>query len=80
MPTYKFVNNKTKEEFTDFMSISALEGYLKDNPHFTQLVHGCPAIVSGRGMGKPDIGFREILKEIKKKNSKGIKKSTINTF
>ena len=61
MPTYKFVNIKTKEEFTDFMSISALEGFLKENPHFTQLVYGCPAIVSGRGMGKPDSGFRDVL-------------------
>lgn len=80
MPTYKFLNTKTKEEFTDFMSISALEGFLKENPHFTQLVHGCPAIVSGRGMGKPDNGFRDVLKEIKKKNSKGLSKSTVNTF
>ena len=80
MPTYKFLNTTTKKEFTDFMSISELEGYLKDNPHFTQLVHGCPAIVSGRGMGKPDNSFRDVLKEIKKKNSKGLSKSTINTF
>lgn len=78
MPTYKFLNTLTKEEFTDFMSISALEGYLKDNPHFTQLVHGCPAIVSGRGMGKIDKSFRDVLKEIKKNNSKGVSKSTVN--
>ena len=80
MPTYKFLNTLTKEEFTDFMSISALEGFLKENPHFTQLVHGYPAIVSGRGMGKPDNSFRDVLKEIKKKNSKGLTKSTVNTF
>jgi hypothetical protein len=80
MPTYKFLNNKTKKEYTEFMSISALEGYLRDNPHIVQLVHGAPMIVSGRGMKKPDDSFRDVLKEIKKKNSKGITKSTIETF
>ena len=62
------------------MSISALEGYLRDNPHLTQLVNGAPMIASGRGMGKPDNGFRDLLKDMKKKHSKGITKSTINTF
>jgi hypothetical protein len=80
MPTYRFLNKTTNEEFEDFMSISALEGYLRDNPHLVQLVNGSPAIVSGRGQGKPDQGFRDVLREIKKKHSKGITKSTINTF
>jgi hypothetical protein len=80
MPTYKFLNNETGEEFEDFMSISALDEYLKTNPHITQLVNGAPLIHSGRGMGKPDQGFRDLLKHIKKGNSKGIKRSTINTF
>jgi hypothetical protein len=80
MPTYKFLNNDTGEEFEDFMSISALDEYLKTNPHLTQLVNGAPLVHSGRGMGKPDQGFRDLLKHIKKGNSKGIKRSTINTF
>lgn len=80
MPTYRFLNTITNEEFEDFMSISNLEGYLKDNPHFVQLVNGAPMIVSGRGMKKPDQGFRDILKEIKTKHSKGISKSTVNDF
>jgi hypothetical protein len=80
MPTYRFLNKKTNEEYTDFMSISALEGYLRDNPHLEQLVNGAPMIVSGRGMKKPDNAFRDVLKEIKKKNSRGITKSNINTF
>jgi len=80
MPTYKFLNTKTNKEYEDFMSISALDDYLRDNPHIIQLVHGAPMIVSGRGMTKPDNTFRDILKEIKKKNSKGISKSTINDF
>ena len=62
------------------MTISALDDYLKDNPNVTQLVNGAPMISSGRGMGKPDNGFRDLLKDIKKKNSRGITRSTINTF
>jgi hypothetical protein len=80
MPTYKFLDNVTGEEHEDFMSISALDEYLKTNPHITQLVNGAPALSSGRGMKKPDEGFRDLLKQMKKGNSKGINGSTINTF
>jgi len=80
MPTYKFLNNDTGEEYEDFMSISALEVYLEENPNVTQLVNGAPMIHSGRGMGKPDQGFRDLLKHMKKGNNKGITRSTIETF
>lgn len=80
MPTYRFLNNDTGEEYEDFMSISALETYLEKNPNVTQLVNGAPMIHSGRGMGKPDQGFRDLLKNIKKEHSKGISRSTVNTF
>lgn len=80
MPTYKFLNNETGEEFEEFMTISALDEYLKNNPTIVQLVNGAPMISSGRGMGKPDQGFRDLLKDMKKKHSKGITRSTINTF
>lgn len=79
MPTYKFLNNDTGEEHQDFMSISALDQYLKDNPNITQLVNGAPLIHSGRGMAKPDQGFRDLLKNMKDSNSKGVTRSTINT-
>lgn len=79
MPTYKFLNNDTGEEFEEFMTISALDEYLATNPHLTQLVNGAPMIHSGRGMKKPENGFRDLLKDIKKKHSAGITKSTINT-
>ena len=80
MPTYKFLNNETGEEYEEFMSISALDTYLEENPNVTQLVNGAPMISSGRGMGKPDAGFRDVLKQIKKNANKGITRSTINTF
>ena len=80
MPTYKFLNNDTGEEFEEFMSISALDSYLAENTNLTQLVNGAPMISSGRGNGKPDQGFRDLLRNMKKKHSKGISRSTINTF
>ena len=80
MPTYRFLNNETGEEFEDFMTISALDEYLKQNPNLVQLVNGAPMISSGRGMGKPDQAFRDLLKNMKDKNSGGLSKSTINTF
>ena len=80
MPTYKFLNKDTGEEFEDFMSISALDKYLEENQNIVQLVNGAPLIHSGRGLGKPDSGFRDLLKTIKKGNSKGISRSTVNTF
>jgi len=80
MPTYGFLNNDSGEEYTMFMSMSQLDEYLKDNPSITQLVNGAPMIVSGRGNQKPDNGFRDLLRDIKKKNSRGISRSTVNTF
>jgi hypothetical protein len=83
MPSYLFLNNDSGEEFTDFMSISQLEIFLKENPNITQLVNGAPMIGTNTFVGKsgkPDSGFRDILKNIKKKHSRGFTKSTINTF
>lgn len=79
MPTYSFLNNKTGEEFTEFMSISELDKFLQENPDIVQLVNGAPMLVSGVNK-KPDQGFRDLLKDIKKKHSGGLTKSTINTF
>jgi hypothetical protein len=80
MPNYLFLNNDTGEEYEEFMSISELDHYLKNNPNITQLVSGAPMIHSGRGMKKPDAGFRDLLKKIKEGNSRGRSKSSINTF
>jgi hypothetical protein len=80
LPTYKFVNNDTGEEYFEFMSISELEVYIANNLNVTQLVNGAPMIHSGRGMQKPDAAFRDLLKNIKKGNSQGVSKSSIETF
>ena len=76
MPTYTFKNLETGEVWEEFLSISEREEKLKD-PNIQQQV-GAPAI-SYRGAGthrKPDEGFRDVLRTIKK----GTPRSTINTF
>lgn len=80
MPTYRFLNNETGEEYEEFMSISACDLYLKENPNLTQLINGAPLIHSGRGLKKPDAGFRDVLKKVKREAQRGISRSTVNTF
>lgn len=80
MPTYRFLNEDTGEVYEEFMRISELEDYLENNKNIKQLLNGAPALSSGRGNTKPDEGFRDLLREMKKKNSKGFTRSTINTF
>jgi hypothetical protein len=80
MPTYKLLNKNTNEEFEEFMGISELQEYLSINPHIEQLVNGAPSLHSGRGLKKPDAGFRDLLTTIKKGNSKGLRRSTVNNF
>ena len=66
MPTYDFINTKTGKKFTDFMSISEKEDYLKKNPHIKQGI-GKINIVSGvMGMGglKTDGGWKDNLSRI----------------
>ena len=80
MPTYRFLNNDTGEEYEEFMGISARDIYLKENLNITQLVNGAPLIHSGRGLRKPDAGFRDVLKKVKREAQRGISRSTVNTF
>jgi hypothetical protein len=77
MPKYTFENKDTGEIYEDFMTISSMEELLEKNPHIRQ-VPAAPQIVSGvsAGRNKPDSGFRDILKTIKKKHPR----STVNTF
>lgn len=66
MPTYEFLDTETGEEFEAFMSISAREKFLKENPHIQPLVTA-PAIVSGISTSTtnrvPD-GFKEVLSKV----------------
>ena len=62
MPTYDFINTKTGKKFTEFMSISEKEDYLKKNNHIKQGI-GKINIVSGTGI-KTDSGWKDMLSRI----------------
>jgi len=82
MPSYSFKNLNTGEEFITVMSMAEREEYVKTNPHIQQQLIAAPALGDSirMGMVKPPDSFRDILREVKKKNSKGFSRSTINTF
>ena len=64
MPTYSFYDTETGEEFDSFMSISAREHYLQENPHIQPVVTAA-AIVSGvSNSNKVPEGFKEVLSKI----------------
>lgn len=66
MPTYVFVNTKTKKQFEEFMSISAREQYLKDNPDIQQVLTPVPLAYMGVGShdGKTDNTWKEVMSKI----------------
>lgn len=64
MPTYKFLNTETGEEFEDFISISRKEELLKLNPHIESIIQA-PAIISGTSASsKVPEGFKEVLSKV----------------
>lgn len=81
-PSYTFINLNTGEEWTDIMSISEREEFLSKNPQVQQQLTSAPALGDSirLGLRKPDNGFRDRLKEIKKAHSRGLTRSTVNTF
>jgi hypothetical protein len=66
MPTYNFRNKETGEEFEKFMSISAREQYLLENPHVETMLSGAPVMMDPvrAGVRKVDSGFKEVLRKI----------------
>lgn len=79
MPTYSFFNKETGEEFDVFMSISELDSYKLNNTHLEQTITSAPALADPTRLGirKPDSGFRDVLKRIKKASGRSNK---INTW
>ena len=65
MPTYRFYNSKTKEEYTDLMSISEMEELIKKK-HIKLLPPTQLNIVSSVGTidGKTDNGWKEVMSKI----------------
>jgi hypothetical protein len=78
MPTYTFINLDTNEEHTIFLKMAEREEYIRT--HNVLQVPCALNIHSGMGLGaqKHDEGWKDLLRTIKAKNSKGLTKSTIN--
>lgn len=67
MPTYDFINEKTGEEFQEFMSIADMEKFMKDNPHIKKAWNVAPALTGDHLMGvgpKTEAGFNENMQRI----------------
>ena len=79
MPNYVFVNKKTGEEKSEFLTISEMDEFLESNPDW-DTKPASPMVTGDHIMGLQKVpgGFRDVLKKIKKSNSKGISKSTID--
>ena len=65
MPTYRFYNKRTKKEYTDLMSISEMEEFIKKK-HIKILPPTQVNIVSSVGNidSKTDSGWKEVLSKI----------------
>ena len=71
MPTYRFYNKKTKEEYEDLMSIAEMEEFIKKK-HITLLPPTQLNIVSTTGTidGKTDSGWKEVMSKISEAHPK----------
>mgnify|MGYP006224562915 FL=1 len=65
MPTYRFYNKRTKKEYTDLMSISDMEEFIKKK-HIKILPPTQINIVSSVGNidSKTDNGWKEVLSKV----------------
>jgi hypothetical protein len=80
MPNYTFRNKQTGHEWTETLSIAERETFITDNAEYIeQLIISAPALGDSVKLGyiKPDQGFRDVLREIKKSHPLG---GGINTF
>lgn len=68
MPLYSFRNTETNEEFTLLISYAEKGRYLSENSNIQSIITRAPAIGDAVRLGKvkPDEGFRDRLREIKK--------------
>jgi hypothetical protein len=71
VPTYRFYNKRTKKEYTDLMSISEMEEFIKKK-HIKLLPPTQLNIVSTTGTidGKTDSGWKEVMSKISEAHPK----------
>jgi hypothetical protein len=80
MPSYSFRNVITDTEFDLFLSMSDKDKYLEENKGIViQIITKAPGFGDPVSLGvkKPDQGFRDVLREIKKAHPRG---GGVNTF
>ena len=79
MANYSFRDTKTNKEFEVDMPISQLDAYKAENPNLEQFISRAPALADPTRLGlhKPDAGFRDVLKRVKKASGRSNK---INTW
>ena len=75
MPTYNFKDRETGAEHSKFMTWTESEEYLTTNPNLERLLTA-PMIVAGIDK-KPESGFRDVLKRIKKASGS---ENTVETY
>jgi hypothetical protein len=80
MPTYTFRDTNTEEVFDKMLRLAEREQYLLDNPNLVSVITAPGVNKELTSKMKPDQGFRDVLREIKKKHNKVWTPSTINTF
>ena len=65
MPLYTFENKRTGNTFTEMMSISEMESYLKKNKHIKQNITSINIVAGVSGMSyKSDQGWKETLSKV----------------
>lgn len=72
---YTFEHKKSKKRTIVEMPMAKLDDYKKANPQLIQVLAGFAGFIPGVG-AKPDDGFRDILREIKKAHPGG----TVDTY
>lgn len=70
MPTYTFMNKKTKKEETLIMTMAEHEEYIKNNPHMSQVFNKMNIVdPAGIGVSKPPVDFQKfVLGKVKAAN------------
>lgn len=77
MPRYVFINKETNQEEVHWLKISELPSFVEQNPQLEQKLAAIPTGDPVRlGQKKPDDGFRDALKHVKRSHWK----SNVNTW
>jgi hypothetical protein len=71
MPLYEFKNKETGEVIEKFMSFTAREDYLVQNPNMEVVISGGNPLIDPVRLGvkRPDAGFKEVLQRIHEKTA-----------